>query len=107
MPAPRKLFTALVLTAWFGLRDVAVAAELKTLPIGELASNLYSFSLKIVGLAVFVMFLLAGLTYIVPGLEKAYGKPTAIVKDAVIGLIILASAYIILNSISPDLVGTK
>jgi hypothetical protein len=68
-------------------------------------SDLYSYSLKLVGLCVFVMFLIAGLTYIIPGLQKKFGDPWDIIKDAIIGLVLLFSAYLILNTINPDLVG--
>jgi hypothetical protein len=82
----------------------ASATDLKPVPVGEFASRLYGHALSIVGLAVFVMFLIAGLAKMIPALESSVGKPTAIIKDAVIGLIILVSAYVILNSINPDLV---
>jgi hypothetical protein len=70
-------------------------------------SDLYSYSLKIVGLCVIVMFLIAGLTFIIPDLKKYLNEPDpwVIIKDAVIGLVLLFSAYLILNTINPDLVG--
>lgn len=77
---------------------------LQPVPIGKPISDLYSYSLRIVGLAVFVMFVIAGLAAMVPWLQKKVGKPTEIILNAIIGLVILFSAYIILNSINPDLV---
>ena len=81
------------------------ASVLNPVPLGGFTSALYSYSLEIVGLAVFTMFLIAGLAQIIPAFQQYIGKqPMDIIKDAVIGLVILASAYVILNSISPDLV---
>ncbi len=106
----RYVRTALVLSLVFAA-STAMAA---TVPpqsnpnldaFGVVVSDLYSYSLRIVGLCVFVMFLIAGLTYIIPGLQKKFGDPWQIIKDAVIGLILLFSAYLILNTINPDLVG--
>ncbi len=83
----------------------AAATTLEPVPLGALTAELYSYALRIAGLAVFLMFILAGLAKMVPTIQKSVGEPTAIIKDAIIGLIILVSAYVILNSISPDLVG--
>gem|GEM_PF-4728687 len=83
---------------------VRAADALAPVPLGALTAQLYKYSLRIAGLAVFLMFILAGLTYIVPALKTKLGDPVKIIKDAIIGLIILASAYVILNSINPDLV---
>ena len=73
-------------------------------PIGAFTAALYDYSLRIVGLAIFVMFLIAGLAYMMPALQSSVGQPTKIMQDAVIGLVILVSAYVILNSIHPNLV---
>jgi hypothetical protein len=95
-----------MLVVTWALPLAAQATELKPVPIGSFTAQLYSYALTIVGLAVFVMFLIAGLAKMIPALESSVGKPSAIIKDAVIGLIILVSAYVILNSISKDLVGS-
>jgi len=87
----------------------AAAAAAPNLPLEALqttVSDLYSYSLKIVGLAVFIMFLIAGLSYMIPALQKIIGAdPMDIIKDAIIGMVLLFSAYLILNTINPDLVG--
>jgi hypothetical protein len=76
--------------------------ELKPVPLGSLAAQLYDYSLRLVGLCVFVMFLLAGLAKMIPAIKL---DSYALIKNAIIGLVILASAYVILNSISPSLIG--
>ena len=73
-------------------------------PIGQPIIDLYDYSLKLVGLAAFVMLLVAGLSYMIPGAKKFLGEPWDIIKNVVIGVIILFSAYVILNTINPDLV---
>lgn len=73
--------------------------------LGQTVSTLYSYSLSLVGLCVFIMFLLAGLAYMIPLARKTFGDPWEIIQNAIIGLVLLFSAYVILNSINPDLVG--
>ena len=68
---------------------------------GALVVFMYSYAQSIIGLCVFVMFLYAGLQLIVTG-DTNKAKQIAI--DATIGLVLLFSAYIILNSINHDLV---
>jgi ABC-type amino acid transport system permease subunit len=75
--------------------------ELKPVPLGSLAAQLYVYSLRIVGLCVFVMFLLAGLAKMIPAIKL---DSYTLIKNAIIGLVILASAYVILNSISRSLI---
>lgn len=99
--------TALVAFLSLALPSFATAAT-TNLPLESMqqaVSDLYSYSLKIVGLAVFVMFLVAGLAYMVPFIRSRVGEPIEIIKNAVIGLVLLFSAFLILNTINPDLVG--
>jgi len=70
--------------------------------LGELISDLYTYSLSVVGLCVFIMFLYAGVGLLIGYIDK--GKAIKIFQDAVIGTVLLYSAYIILNSINHDLV---
>ena len=79
--------------------------------LGRAVATLYTYSLTIVGLAIFIMFLYAGLLYVVPEnfrskiLPSTWEKnPITVITDAVIGFILLLSAYLILNTINPDLV---
>lgn len=69
--------------------------------LGSFINDIYTYSLEIVGLCVFGMFLFAGFKFMFG--DKAAGWK--IIKDAIIGAILLFSAYVILNSINPDLVG--
>lgn len=70
--------------------------------MGMLISDLYTYSLSVVGLCVFIMFLYAGVGLLVGFVDK--GKAIKIFQDAVIGTVLLYSAYVILNSINHDLV---
>ncbi|HXK36294.1 MAG TPA: hypothetical protein VJ553_01830 [Candidatus Paceibacterota bacterium] len=87
----------------------AQVTELTVTPFGPIISDLYSKSLQIVGLAVFIMFLIAGLSYILPEqIKPSFMKnPITIIQDAVIGTILLFSAYVILNTLNPALVGVR
>lgn len=81
-------------------RTTSPAAVSSTL--GKFLVTLYETALRVVGLAIFTMFLYAGLMKMLPQVFK--GNPNDIIKDAIIGLIVLVSAYVILNSIHPNLV---
>ena len=75
--------------------------------LGAAVASLYTYALSIVGLAVFIMFILAGLSYIIPDRFKLLPwmqKPNVMIIDAIIGFILLISSYLILNTINPDLV---
>jgi hypothetical protein len=89
-------------TVWYHGMEMDVVNS----ALGEAIGTLYNYSLSLVGLCVGVMFLLAGLAYMIPTLQERFGKPTDIIKNAIIGLILLFSAYVILNAINPDLVGS-
>jgi uncharacterized membrane protein YeaQ/YmgE (transglycosylase-associated protein family) len=68
--------------------------------LGQFIGALYQYSLGLVGLAVFGMFLYAGI-------KMMFGDRSGaikIIQDAVIGALILLSAYVILNTINPDYV---
>ncbi len=72
---------------------------------GDLIENIFTWALWLVGAAIFVNFLWAGLLWF-----TAAGRPGPIsqAKDkmfnALIGAIILLASYLILNTINPDLV---
>lgn len=68
--------------------------------LGDFISQGYQFAQSIVGLCVFFMFVYAGIQLMLGKRDLAI----SVVKDAVIGLILLFSAYVILNSINHDLV---
>lgn len=100
--------TLLLLTfLWSAFPESSLATTtLQPVPLGGLTSQLYSYALRIAGLGVFIMFVIAGLAYMLPSLQSRVGIPTKIIQDAIIGLIILVSAFVILNSINPALVGS-
>lgn len=64
----------------------------------EAISELYSWSVRIVGLCAFIMLLYAGVRRIMGDT----GGSNQIIQDALIGTVLLLSAVVILNSINPD-----
>jgi len=77
--------------------------------IGQFVKDLYIFSISIVGLAVFIQFLRAGFSYFFKAAGNASETANArsMMTNAVIGAILLLSAYLILYVINPDLVNTN
>ncbi len=82
--------------SFFGLFDAA------TVP--ELIVKLYKYSISIVGIMIFIQFVRAGFVYLTAaGNAGKTGQATHLMTNAVIGAILLFSAYLILNVINPDL----
>lgn len=76
--------------------------------LGQFINSIYIWSIGIVGLAVFIQFIRAGLTYLLAaGNASTTGKAKEMMQHAVLGAILLLSAYLILNVINPDLTQTN
>ncbi len=92
-----------------GTKVVQAAVSLpdfsKTSDLPAFISSVYSFALTVVGIAVFIRILYAGfLMLTAAGNASKWGDARAKMQNAVIGAIILFSAYLILYVINPDLV---
>lgn len=74
--------------------------------LGKCIADIYNWSLTIVGIIAFVQILFAGVMIL-----TAAGNATKIsearrkISNAILGIIILFSSWLILNTINPDLVG--
>ncbi len=74
--------------------------------IGECVSGLYNWSLAIVGVVAFVQIIYAGFLYLTAaGNTSKTGDAMSKISNAVLGIVLLFSSYLILNTINPDLVG--
>lgn len=74
--------------------------------LGGLISQIFKWALAILGIAVFLMFLYAGILYLTAAGDTS--KNTRARKkmiNAVLGAILLIAAYLILYTINPDFVG--
>ncbi len=98
------LVSAAVLAAFAGPAMAVDSALTSSTSLGTFISDLYNFALSAVGLCVFFMFLYAGVQLLITGNTNLAKK---IAQDAVIGTVLLYSAYIILNSINHDLVDQR
>ena len=73
--------------------------------VGDLVEEIFSWALALVGIAVFINFLWAGLLWFTAaGSSGQINKAREKMFNALIGAIILLAAYLILNTINPDLV---
>jgi hypothetical protein len=73
--------------------------------IPELISFVYGFALWIVGIAVFVQIVAGGAGWLLAmGKSSEIEKAKKKITNAILGLILLLSSYVILNTINPDLV---
>ncbi len=76
--------------------------------IGGFFGSIYVFAISIVGFAVFIQFIWGGFLYFFAAAGNAAKTEVAKekMKNAVIGAVLLLSAYLILYVINPDLVRT-
>ena len=67
--------------------------------------NIYKFGIWAIGIAALLMVSVGGFMYITSaGNQASMGKAKGIIQDAIIGLIMALTAWIILNEINPGLV---
>jgi TRAP-type C4-dicarboxylate transport system permease small subunit len=79
-----------------------------TQDLGVFMQNIYSFSITIVGILIFVRFIWAGWIYLTAaGNSSKTSKANSMMWNAVIGAVLLFSAYLILYVINPDLVSNS
>ncbi len=73
--------------------------------VDDLVEEIFRWSLSLVGIAIFFAFVYAGWLYLTAaGRAGQIGKAKEVMLNALIGAIILLSAYLILYTINPDLV---
>ncbi len=75
--------------------------------IGTLIQHIFNFAVTIVGLIIFLRIIQGGYYYFGSSLGATENKGSQIVRDALIGGLLLFSSYFILNIINPDLVKTN
>lgn len=76
--------------------------------LGDYLAGVYTYLLGISMTIAIVMFMVAGLQWTFGGTSKeAIGKAQARIKNAVIGLILILSTYVILFTVNPNLVSLQ
>ena len=91
------------------LAAVQVTIPTQGLPnFGELVAFIFTWSLNILGIVVFVQIFYAGFIWLTPsGNTAKVNEAKEKIANAILGAIILLGAWIILYTINPDLVGGK
>lgn len=73
--------------------------------LGQLIQQIFTWSLGILGISVFVMFFYSGFLWLTAaGNTSKIGEAKTHMTNAVFGAILLLSSYLILNTINPDFV---
>jgi len=86
------------------LQAVALPDLNTTQDLGQFISSIYTFSLAILGVIIFVRFVWAGWLYFASAANASLvNRAKEMMKNAIIGAIILVAAYLILYIINPDL----
>lgn len=86
---------------------VPLSAPTQGLPtdLGQLISQIFTWSLSILGISVFVMFFYSGFMWLTAaGNTSKIGEAKTHMTNAVFGAILLLSSYLILYTINPDFV---
>ena len=86
--------------------NVAIGATTKTVPIADYINLLYTYSLGVAALIAVVMIMIGGAQYIVGarGNTEEVSKAKDRIRNAVVGLVLLLSAYLVLATVNPNLV---
>ncbi len=78
------------------------------MPLNELISTIFNFLLIIAGLAAFIMVVWGGVNYLTSaGDPSKMGDARDQIFKAILGLVVLFSSWMILNTINPQLVELK
>lgn len=89
-------------TQYTQLEAIPGAAPSKSFP--EYVKSLYTLGLWIVGISAMFMLTVGGFMYLTSaGNTSAAGTAKGVIKDALIGLVLGLSAWLIVNTINPDL----
>lgn len=90
-------------TAGFAAPIVGLEFLGESANLGDLLANLYYFLLSLVGISALIMFVWGGIEYMLAG-DKDPGKAKERMKNAVYGLVLALTSWLILYTINPDLV---
>lgn len=98
--------SAIIIASLFVFNNALAQAEFsQTRDIGTLINEIFRWSMSIVGIAVFINFLWAGVLWLTAaGRPGQIGSAKEKMTNSLIGFIVLLAAYLILKTINPDLV---
>ncbi|HTM68628.1 MAG TPA: pilin [Candidatus Binatia bacterium] len=83
---------------------VTIGGKARVIDVGDYIATVYNYGVAIVGIIAGVVFVVAGFQYLTAGgdagrVSKAKDK----IRDALVGLLLTFGAYVILNTINPDI----
>lgn len=88
-----------------GFEGGKIMTKSDTSYIGEYAKGLYNYGLTIAGILAAIVIMAAGLLWLTSGGNASkVGQAKELITGSLVGLVILASAWFILNTINPNLV---
>ena len=94
---------AVVLESGLPNTDLKPGTDISSLTMAQYINYIYIFVLGVIGIAVFASLVFWGVVWISSGIADKRGMALGKIKDAFTGLAIALGAYIILNTINPDL----
>jgi hypothetical protein len=86
---------------------VSLGGVAKVDDLGDYINQLYRYSTLIGSFIAAIMIILGGFLYVTAGSANSVEKGRGMIKNALIGLFILFAAFLLLETISPDLVHLK
>ena len=92
-------------TPWL-FATISLPCQATNTGIGQCIGDIYNWSIAIVGIAAFIQVVRAGIEYFTAAGNASDAKDAkSKISDAILGIILLFSSYVILRTINPDLVG--
>lgn len=103
------ILCAIIISSLFIFNYASAQAEFAQIPsdknLGDLIEDIFRWALALVGIAVFINFLWAGLLWLTAtGRAGQIATAKEKMTNSLIGFIVLLAAYLILKTINPDLV---
>lgn len=83
---------------------VTIGQKARVIDVGDYIATVYNYGVAIVGILAGTMFVIGGFQYLTAGGDSSrVSKAKERIRDALVGLLLTFGAYVILNTINPDI----
>ncbi|HTK05312.1 MAG TPA: pilin [Candidatus Eisenbacteria bacterium] len=82
---------------------VTIGSKARVIDVGDYIASVYNYGVSIVAMIAGVVFVVAGFQYLTAGGDAGrVSKAKERIRDALVGLLLTLGAYVILNTVNPD-----
>ena len=93
-------YESIAYASQYTLLEPSIVGGQTSVDAGTYLSTLYTYAIGVAGVLAVIMFAIGGIHYMFPGKES---KGKEFMTNAVFGIILALAAYLILNTINPDI----